>query len=165
MCSICVQVPMEFREQLDPIELLLVTVWAIRYACQEQNPGPIEEQQVLLTTEPSLQPKLYIYLCYISSFCKRFYLELIWRSLEMGSLKMCSLVDNRCAVSVFSNIVCLLLRYKLTEACRKWEFLKPVLSLTFKPLSLCFKGQSHFTTGRMIDSFSLNFTRTIKFSF
>ena len=26
------------------------------YGCQELNSGPLEEQQVLLTTEPSLQP-------------------------------------------------------------------------------------------------------------
>ena len=29
--------------------------------CWELNPGPMEEQPVLLTTEPSLQPQLYIF--------------------------------------------------------------------------------------------------------
>ena len=29
-------------------------------SCWELNPGPLEEQSVLLTTEPSLQPSLFI---------------------------------------------------------------------------------------------------------
>jgi hypothetical protein len=36
--------------------------------CGESNPGPLEEQPVLLATEPSLQAKIYIY--YFNFVCE-----------------------------------------------------------------------------------------------
>ena len=40
----------------DPLELMLLRVMSYSYECWELNLGPLEEQLVLLTTEPSLQP-------------------------------------------------------------------------------------------------------------
>lgn len=52
MCPMCVQVPMEAREQLNPIDLL----WT--GGCEPSGMGAGNRTYVLLTTEPSLQPKL-----------------------------------------------------------------------------------------------------------
>jgi hypothetical protein len=36
------------------------------YGCWELNSGPLEEQSVLLTAEPSLQPSLFVLICCFS---------------------------------------------------------------------------------------------------
>jgi hypothetical protein len=33
--------------------------------CWELNSGPLEEQSVLLTAEPSLQPRFYVLFCFV----------------------------------------------------------------------------------------------------
>ena len=47
------------REHLDPSELELQSV--LNCHRWELNPGPLQEQQVLLTTEPPLQPPKNIF--------------------------------------------------------------------------------------------------------
>jgi hypothetical protein len=42
------------KRVLDPLELELQLVWATQHRCWELNLGPPQEQQVLLTIEPSL---------------------------------------------------------------------------------------------------------------
>ena len=39
----------------DPLELELQIVVSLTYGCWELNPGPLEEQPVLLTDDPLLQ--------------------------------------------------------------------------------------------------------------
>jgi hypothetical protein len=51
----CVQMPAKARRR--PLELELEAV--VSYLVWEPNSGPLEEQQALLTIEPSLQP-LYV---------------------------------------------------------------------------------------------------------
>ena len=51
----------------DPLELELQTPYGrakLPCGCWELNPGPLEEQPVLLTTEPSLQPLSLVFLWY-----------------------------------------------------------------------------------------------------
>ena len=36
------------------------------YGCWELNSGPLEEQPVLLTTEPSLQPQILVLACLLT---------------------------------------------------------------------------------------------------
>lgn len=42
------------------------------YGCYELNPGSLQEQPVLVTAEPSLQPLLFVCLLYLSNSLRRF---------------------------------------------------------------------------------------------
>lgn len=48
---------------LDSSGMELHTAASIKYRCWEQNPGPLQEWQVLLTTEPSITPAFSVIFC------------------------------------------------------------------------------------------------------
>lgn len=45
---------------------------AIPYGCRALNPSPLQEQEVLLTTESSFQPYLFMYLFYVITYRVQF---------------------------------------------------------------------------------------------
>jgi len=45
---------------LDPLELELQIVVSCHVGAGNLSPGTVEEQPVFLTTEPSLQPKMFL---------------------------------------------------------------------------------------------------------
>lgn len=49
------------KSELDPLELELQLVVHYQYGNQKANLSSIQEQQVLLVTEPSVQPLRYIF--------------------------------------------------------------------------------------------------------
>jgi hypothetical protein len=51
MCAWCLRKP----EDSDPLEKVFTVSGEPSWRCWELNPGPLEEQPVLLTAEPSLQ--------------------------------------------------------------------------------------------------------------
>ena len=62
------------------------------YGCWELNPGPLEEQSVLLTTEPSLQPHFFFFLRQGFSVALEPVLELTsidQVSLELTNIHLC----------------------------------------------------------------------------
>lgn len=44
----------------------VISVYKLSHVCWKGNPGPLQEQQVLLKAEPSLQPQTltFLYLCF-----------------------------------------------------------------------------------------------------
>ncbi len=62
--AMCVQRLQRTEECVDLLELELgVVVSCCGHECGQLNSGPLEEQQVLLATEPSLQPRLSFSFC------------------------------------------------------------------------------------------------------
>ena len=49
----------------DPLQMELQLVVSWECGCWELNSGSLEEQTVLLTTEPSLQPLCPLFICYL----------------------------------------------------------------------------------------------------
>lgn len=67
----CVQMPLESRKCVNPLELEL------QHGCWDLNSVPWQEQCVLLSAEPSLQSpnislKLYVVLCSMTKHLTRF---------------------------------------------------------------------------------------------
>lgn len=54
----------EHKRALNPLELKLHIANESAFGCWELNPGSVEEQPVLLTTKPSLQPLSFLIACF-----------------------------------------------------------------------------------------------------
>lgn len=68
LSAVCVRLcayecsPIRGQERvLDPLKLGDRSLWVTQHGCWKPNLGPPQEQQVLLTTEPSLQHHLFLY--------------------------------------------------------------------------------------------------------
>ena len=56
LCTTCMPGAMEDRKGRQISAVGVTDVWELPCGCWELNPGPLKEQPVLLTAEPSLQP-------------------------------------------------------------------------------------------------------------